>query len=134
MTHATGTAECEAARALLARRPDPSPRATLGADPGDDTQDVVAQCRDRHLTLQVAQTTTGRRRAIDRRTTRHAGSAISHRSRTRVAESVGWTTPVGGGRTRRAGGRVLVRTQAWADLTTAADNLVRMVTWVPSAA
>ena len=132
VTHATGTAERVAARAMLDRRPDPSPRATLGADKGYDTQDVVAQCRDRHVTPHVAQNTKGRRSAIDRRTTRHSGYAISQRIRKRVEEIFGWTKTVGGGRKLRYVG--LVRNQYWAELTTAAYNLVRMVKLVPSAA
>jgi hypothetical protein len=38
----------------------------------------------------VAQNTTTRRSAIDRRTTRHLGYAISQRLRKRIAEAFGW--------------------------------------------
>lgn len=131
LTHATGTAEREAALAMLDRRPGPASRATLGADKGYDTRDFVAQCRDRHITPHVAQNTTGRRSAIDGRTTRHPGYAISQRIRKRVEEIFGWTKTVGGGRTLRSIG--LARNHYWAELTTAAYNLVRMVKLVPAA-
>jgi transposase len=132
LTHATGTAERAAALVMLDRRPDPSPRATLGADKGYDTQDFVAQCRDRHVTPHVAQNTKGRCSVIDGRTTRHPGYAISQRIRKRVEEIFGWTKTVGGGRKLRYLG--LARNQFWAELTTAAYNLVRMVKLVPKAA
>jgi transposase len=132
LTHATGTAEREAALAMLDRRPDPGPRATLGADKGYDTREFVAQCRARHVTPHVAQNTTGRRSAIDGRTTRHPGYRVSQRIRKRVEEIFGWTKTVGGGRKLRYLG--LARNQAWAELTTAAYNLVRMIKLVPGAA
>jgi transposase len=124
LTHATGTAEREAALQLLDRRPEPQRPGTLGADKAYDTQDFVADCRDRHITPHVTQNTNGRRSAIDGRTTRHPGYAISQRIRKRVEEIFGWTKTVGGGRKLRYIG--LERNQFWAELTTAAYNLVRM--------
>jgi transposase len=84
ITHATGTAEREAALVLLDRQPGSRHRLTLGADKGYDTQDFVQACRERQVTPHVAQNTSGRRSAIDGRTTRHPGYAISQRIRTRV--------------------------------------------------
>ncbi len=76
------------------------------------------------VTPHVALTTKGRSSAIDGRTTRHPGYAISQRVRKRVEEIFGWTKTVGGGRKLRYIG--VARNQLWADLTVAAYNLVRM--------
>ena len=70
------------------------------------------------------QNTKGRASAIDGRTTRHPGYAISQRVRKRVEEIFGWTKTVGGGRKLRYIG--VARNQLWADLTVAAYNLVWM--------
>ena len=131
LTHATGTAARAAALRMLDRRPAPLPRGTLGADKGSDTRAFVTQCRARQVTPPVTQNTKGRRRAIDGRTTRHPGSAISQRIRNRVEAIFGWTKTVGGGRKLRYRG--LARNQCWAELTTAASNLVRLINLIPSA-
>src|SRR5215207_11387974 len=86
LTHATGTAEREAALVLLDRRPGRRHRVTLGADKNYDTRDFVRQCRERRVTPHVTQNTSGRRSAIDGRTTRHPGYALSQRVRKRVEE------------------------------------------------
>jgi transposase len=125
ITQATGTAEREAALTMLDRR-HRHRRATLGADKGYDTRDFVASCRQRQVTPHVAQNTTRRRSAIDARTTRQPGYAISQRIRKRVEEIFGWTKTVGGGRKLRYLG--VARNQLWADLTVTAYNLVRMAT------
>lgn len=130
LTHATGTAEREAALAMLDRQPGSRHRVTLGADKAYDTQDFVAACRERQITPHVAQNTSGRRSAIDGRTTRHPGYAISQRIRKRVEEIFGWKKTVGGGRKLRYLG--LARNQCWAELTTAAYNLVRLVKLIPA--
>ena len=67
-----------------------------------------------------------RRRAIDGRTTRHAGYGQSLRRRELVEEVFGWMKTVGGGRKLRFVGRE--RNRAWLELTAAAYNLVRMAT------
>ena len=131
LTHATGTAEREAALLMLDRQPGGRHRVTLGADKAYDTQDFVRECRERQVTPHVAQNQSGRRSAIDGRTTRHPGYAISQRIRKRVEEIFGWTKAVGGGRKLRYLG--LARNQCWAELTTAAYNLVRMVKLLPAA-
>ena len=76
------------------------------------------------VTPHVSRNTTRRTSAIDGRTTRHPGYAISQRVRKRVEEIFGWTKTVGGGRKLRYIG--VARNQLWADLTVAAYNLVRM--------
>ncbi len=129
LTHATGTAEREAALVLLDRQPGRRHRVTLGGDKNYDTRDFVAQCRERQVTPHVAQNTSGRRSAIDGRTTRHPGYTISQRIRKRVEEIFGWMKTVGGGRKLRYRG--LLRNQFWAELTTAAYNLVRMIKLIP---
>jgi IS5 family transposase len=78
----------------------------------------------------VAQNTSGRRSAIDRRTTRHAGYAISQCPRKRVEEIFGWMKTIGGFRRTRYRG--LARTQLAGYLVATAYNLVRMVRLVPS--
>ena len=94
------------------------------ADKGYDTRDCVADLRARQVTPHVAQNTTGRRSAIDRRTTRHAGYALSQRLRKRVEEIFGWMKTVGGFRRTRYRG--LARTQLAGYLVATAYNLVRM--------
>jgi transposase len=126
ITQATGTAEREAALVMLDRRPRQRQRVTLGGDKNYDTREFVASCRQRHVTPHVAQNTSGRRSAIDERTTRHGGYAISQRIRKRVEEIFGWTKTVGGGRKLRYLG--IARNQLWAELTVTAYNLVRMAT------
>ena len=74
MTHATGTAEREAAKVMInAHDPESERRITVGADKGYDTAAFVADCRAMHVTPPVAQNDKGRRSAIDARTTRHPG-------------------------------------------------------------
>jgi Transposase DDE domain len=71
------------------------PRVTLGADKGYDTGDFVDAVRLLGVTPHVAQNTTKRVSAIDGRTTRHAGYAVSQRRRKRVEEIFGWLKTVG---------------------------------------
>ena len=123
ITRATGTAEREAAVAMLDRR-GRKRRITLGADKGYDTQDFVADLREREVTPHVAQHTTRRRSRIDGRVTRHPGYAQSQRKRKRVEEFFGWVKTVGGGRKLAFIG--IVKNQLWAYLAAAAFNLVRI--------
>jgi IS5 family transposase len=117
-------AEREAALVLLDRRQTPRKRVTLGADKGYDTRDFVEELRRREVTPHVAQNVSGRRSAIDRRTTVHPGYAVSQRVRKRVEECFGWVKTVGGGRKLRYIGRA--KNQLWATATVTAYNLVRM--------
>ena len=71
------------------------PRATLGADKGYDTAAFVAGLCTLGVTPHVAQHDTPRRSALDGRTTRHAGYAISQRKRKRVEEIFGWEKTIG---------------------------------------
>ena len=84
----------------------------------------VAAIRQEQVTPHVAQNTSRRRSAIDRRTTRHAGYATSQRFRKRIEEIFGWLKTVGGFRRTRYRG--LARTQLAGYLVASAYNLVRM--------
>jgi len=76
LTRATGTAEREAAIEMLVAQPGAT-RKTVGADKGYDTADFVANCRAIGVTPHVAQNTKNRASAIDERTARHPGYAVS---------------------------------------------------------
>jgi transposase/sulfur relay (sulfurtransferase) complex TusBCD TusD component (DsrE family) len=125
VSQATGTAERDAVPALLddaiARGFHPK---TLGADKGYDTRECVRAIRQRGVTPHVAQNTSGRRSAIDGRTTRHPGYAVSQKLRKRVEEVFGWLKTVGGFRQTRFRG--LDRTGLAGYLVATAYNLVRM--------
>ena len=124
LTPATGYAEREAALQLLGRQGRGHHRRTVGADKGYDTRDFVSGCRALGVTPHLARHTTKRRSAIDGRTTRHSGYAVSQRVRKRVEEIFGWVKTVGGGRKLRYIG--LERNHQWAVFTAAAYNLVRI--------
>jgi Transposase DDE domain len=84
----------------------------------------VADLRTLKVTPHVAQNTSGRRSAIDGRTTRHPGYAISQRLRPRIEESFGWIKTVGGLRKTRHRGTARV---GWLfTLTATACNLIRL--------
>jgi transposase len=122
-THATGRAEREAAEAMVAGAAR-GRRVTLGADKAYDAAEHVANLRAIGVTPHVAQNLSGRRSAIDGRTTRHPGYAISQRIRKRIEEPFGWIKATAGLRkTRHRGlGRV-----GWiVTLTAAAANLIRL--------
>ena len=100
VSQATGTAEWDAVPELLdgLRERGYHPR-TLGADRGYDTKDCVGDMRARRVTPHVAQKK--KHSALDGRTTRHAGYAVSLRIRKRVEEVFGWMKTVGGFRRTR---------------------------------
>lgn len=128
VAHATGTAERDSALAMLERQPGRKRRRTLGADKGYDTREFVAGVRARGFTPHVAQNTSGRRSAIDARTTRHAGYAVSQRKRKLVEQGFGWGKTVALLRKLRHRGKDLV---GWVfAFTSAAFNLVRMRTLI----
>ncbi len=106
LSPATGTAERDAVPDLVdqARERGFKPR-TLAGDKGYDTQACVADLRERKVTPHLAQNTSGRRSAIDGRTTRHVGYAVSQRKRKLVEEIFGWMKTVGGFRRTRYIGR-----------------------------
>ena len=93
VTPADGYGERDAALVMVADVP--RRQITLGGDKGYDYPAFIAELRHLQVTPHVAQNTTKRRSAIDRRTTRHAGYAISQRMRKRVEEVFGWLKTVG---------------------------------------
>lgn len=125
VSEASGTAERDAVPELLDRAEQRQfhPK-TLGADKNYDTRDCVKDMRERTVTPHVAQNTSGRRSAIDGRTTRHEGYRLSQRIRKRVEEIFGWMKTVGGFRRTRYRG--LGRTGLAGYLVGTAYNLVRM--------
>jgi hypothetical protein len=84
------------------------------------------------VTPHVAQNTTNRRSAIDRRTTRHPGYAVSGRLRKRVEEVFGWTKAAAG--FRKTHHRGLARVGWMFTLTAMAYNLVRLTKLVQAEA
>ena len=120
VTQATGTAERDTALDRLERVPGKR-RITLGGDKGYDTEDFITSCREMNVTPHVA---CRKYTTLDGRTTHHEGYRISQRIRKRIEEIWGWIKTVGGGRKLRYKG--VARNQLWAELTTAAYNLVRM--------
>ena len=129
LTHAGGTAERDAALAfavrLGARR-----QVTLGADKGYDVQGFIAELRRLRVTPHIAadrrvsKRGVVRRSAIDGRTTRHPGYAVSQRKRKRIEEVFGWVKSAAGFRQTKHRGRDRV---GWCfALATAAYNLVRL--------
>ena len=96
LTRVYGHAERIAALDMIEPRADRSTPVTLGADKAYDTEDFVNELRSMNATPHVAQNTNGRSSAIDGRTTRHAGYAVSQRIRKRIEEAFGWIKKVGG--------------------------------------
>jgi transposase len=131
LTLATGTAEREAALEMVGDCPG-SHRITLGADKAYDVAEFVADLRNLNVTPHVAQNTTNRRSAIDRRTTRHTGYTVSQRVRKRIEEGFGWTKTTAGFRKTRHRG--LARVDWLFTLTATAFNLVRLSKLVGAAA
>jgi transposase len=93
LTQANGRAEREAALALIEPRADRPKRITLGGDKNYDAEDFVNELRSMNVIPHVAAKVTGS--AIDGRTTRHAGYALSQRIRKRIEEVFGWGKTVG---------------------------------------
>lgn len=124
VTHAGGTAERQAALAMLDTLEGKGPK-TVGADKAYDTEDFVAACRQRKITPHVACNDTRRGgSAIDARTTRHAGYEVSQVIRKRIEEVFGWGKSVGG--LRQTMFRGLQRVDQQFKLTMTANNIVRM--------
>jgi len=129
LTHASGTAEREAALRMLDRL-EGGRRRTLGGDKGYDVAGFVDDLRVRkvtpHLAVNDHRTKTGKRRrsAIDGRTTRHPGYAISQRIRKRIEEAFGWIKTAAG--FAKAKHRGLGRVGWMFTLKACAYNLVRL--------
>jgi len=124
LTRVSGHAERLAALDMIAPHGDRSRAITLGADKGYDAKDFVMELRERNVCPHVAQNTSRRRPAIDRRTTRHPGYATSQRIRKRIEEAFGWIKTVAGLRKTRFRG--LARVDLAFTFAAAAYNLVRL--------
>lgn len=83
LTHATGTAEREAALAMLDEQPGQQHK-TVAADKAYDQAPFVDGCREINVTPHVAQNTSNRASTIDARTTRHPGYLVSLIIRKRI--------------------------------------------------
>jgi IS5 family transposase len=117
-----GLAEVEDAVVLLQSVPKTAGLTTVGADKGYDTALFVEGARALGVTPHVAAKTTGG--AIDGRTTRHDGYAVSQRKRKAIEEVFGWLKTVAGLRKLKHRGTALVD---WLlTFACAAYNLVRL--------
>jgi transposase len=124
VTHADGLGERAAAVGMLDTLPG-AHRKTLAADKAYDTRDFIDACRQRRVTPHVASNDTRNGgSAIDGRTTRHAGYAISQTIRKRIEEHFGWGKTIG--HIRQTLYRGLQRVDQHFKLTMTASNLVRM--------
>lgn len=123
-------AEADAGVEMLSTLEPMARRRTLGADKGYDAAEFVSGARAFHTTPHVSPNIHSRRSrsAIDARTTRHAGFAVSQVKRKLVEESFGWLKTIGGLRKLHHRGREKV---GWIfTFTNAAYNLVRMRTLI----
>jgi transposase len=123
LTRVSGYAERLAAIEMIEGLADRPRAITLGADKGYDAADFVEELRTINARPHVARNTSGRRSAIDRRTTRHPGYAKSQRIRKRIEEAFGWIKTVAGLRKTKLRGLPKVD---WSfTFAAAAYNLVR---------
>jgi len=129
VTQASGTAEREAALAMLDRRKRRR-RITLGADKAYDVRQFVEDLRKRSVTPHIAvdghlsKTGKPRTTAMDGRTTRHPGYAVSQRFRKRIEEIFGWAKGSAGLVKVKQRGKAKV--DAVFTLALAAYNLIRL--------
>ena len=129
---ANGTAERDAALVMLEQMPGTKP-VTVGGDKGFDTFGFVEECRNLRVTPHVAQNLTRRGgSAIDGRTTRHSGYALSQKKRKRIEECFGWLKTIA--LMRKVRHRGVCKVHWIFTLACAAYNLVRMrnLTAVPA--
>jgi len=134
-TVADGFAEREAATTMLSThwRCAPSRHRTVGADKAYDTADFVEQVREIDMTPHVAQNDTRRGgSAIDARTTRHDGYAMSQHARPRIERAFAWLKTIAG--LRKVKLRGLATVDALFVFASAAFNIKRIVTLRAAAA
>ena len=129
LLEANGRAERDAALVMLEQVPGDG-QITVGGDKGFDTQQFVAECRHMNVTPHVAQNTNrAGGSAIDARTTRHSGYAISQKKRKRIEECFGWLKDVA--LLRKLKHRGLFKVGWIFTFAAAAYNLVRMRKLIP---
>ena len=138
VTRATGIAEREAAIGLVDDHRPGKARITLGGDKGYDVASFVEDLRTREVTPHIAidghATKTGKRRAtaVDARTTRHPGYAISQTIRKRIEEIFGWGKTIGG--LAQVKVRGLTKVEAVFIFALVAYNLIRLPKLLESSA
>ncbi len=127
---ANGTAERDAGLVMFEQIPG-GHRITVGSDKVYDTRDFVRECRKMKVTPHVAQNTKrSGGSAIDGRTARHEGYAVSQKKRKRVEECFGWLKTIALMRKVRNRG---IEKVGWVfAFAAAAYNLVRMRKLLPS--
>jgi hypothetical protein len=123
LTEVTGTAKRDPAERQVGDLPGRH-RITVGGDKACDTREFVQALRTLNAVPHVAQNRTRGSSAIDGRTTRHPGYAVSQRLRKRVEEIFGWIKTVGNLRKTRH--RDTERVGWMFTLTAATYNLVRV--------
>jgi transposase len=124
VTHADGMGKRAAALAMLDTLPGKHAK-TIAADKAYDTRDFIDACRQRRVTPHVAANDTRiGGSAIDGRTTRHGGYAVSQTIRKSIEEHFGWGKTIG--RIRQTVYRGLRRADQHFKLTMTASNIVRM--------
>jgi len=132
LTLADGHAERIAALHMIEPRADRPNAVTLGADKAYDAEDFINELRTMNVTPHVAQNVSGRSSAIDGRTTRHAGYAVSQRIRKRIEEAFGWIKTIAGQEKTKFRGRERV---GWAfTFAATAYNLTRLPKLLATAA
>jgi transposase len=129
VTHATGTAERYASETMLKSKAKAAGgRITVGEDKAYDTAEHVAKLRAMNITPHIAQynsaSAKGRQSAIDRRTTRHDGYAISQSCRAMIECIFGWGKQHG--TMRKTKHRGIARVAADFMLNLIAYNLIRI--------
>ena len=123
LTQADGHAERRAAMDMIHHHsPGSTRQLTLGADKGFDAAEFVADLRQACVTPHIAQKS--RYSAIDARTTRHEGYAMSIKHRKRIEEAFGWAKTIGG--MAQTVYRGIERVRSRFILTMAANNLARL--------
>lgn len=123
LTRVSGHAERLAALEMIAPHADRPEALTLGGDKGFDAADFVMELREINVTPHIARNTS-RRSAIDGRTTRHPGYAVSQRIRKRIEEGFGWMKTIAGLRKTKYRG---IEKVGWAfTFAAAAYNLIRL--------
>jgi transposase len=131
-TRASGHAERLAAVHLIEPHAERPGRVTVGGDKGYDAEDFIVKMRESNVTPHVAQNDNGRRSAIDGRTTRHPGYAVSMCIRKRIEEAFGWAKTVAG--LRKARHRGLPKIDWQFTFAMAAYNLIRLPKLIGAAA
>ena len=131
LTQADGTAEADAAilMADTMRKKRRGHRFTLGADKAYDSRDVVTTLQAMNITPHVAQNNKNRRSAIDGRTTRHGGYAMSQSRRPIIERTFAWLKAVAG--MKKVKLRGLVKVSWLFQYAVAAYNLWRLPRLTP---